>query len=771
MLIATLACALSCAPQETPDVLTLEVAPDGAEEREAGALGLADALRTIEFLHREMDPVPPIEVVLANGRYRLDGPLVFGKGVRGTAEAPVTLRGSARGRCVLDGGVELPVAAFGPVTDPDERARLAAGAADQVLVATVESEAVAKRLASRTMLTLLVDGAPLLPSCFPNEGYATLARETVAPEISPPAVPLGKEGYGVRAGNPPFTEPGKPDGWLGSLDEPRGARARFGPRGAERAGTWEQWEAEVGLHRGRVLIDGFLEANWLQRSQPLVSADAETESIHLSRALAYGWDWKAKDKPCRVFGLLCELDAPGEWHYDPAARRLYLIPPKPLDELERITIPVADGLVHLKGCEGVSVANLTLEHAAAGTLIHLDGGRGNAVLGCNLRSSTATGLRISGEGHRVLGCDLVDLDRHVNLGGGRRGPELLEAGGNLVENCHLWQRTFLHRRVGVGISGVGQTFRHNLIHNSLGQSVTVAGNDHLIELNELFNIGFDEGDGGAIYAGGDLTGYGVIYRHNFFHHLMHVPGKVERSGIHLDDLQAGATCDGNVFYKSAGKGVFMNGGAGHTVTNNVFVRGYRGAYNVGHGARKTYDRQRAIDADPGHDYAGKKEDYVGRVERLLGERGWMREPWLSRYPRFAEVMEDAGEWGRLWPIRCEVRGNWYAANTQRDATIWSRVEEPARAKSVLEGDRAVGLDVFRSLDTLDLRFADGVEGAPEIPFESIGLYVDEHRRRRPDPRSYRRAVRAAFDGIPSMPGTTKRFDSARAVEAAPWLTE
>ena len=34
----------------------------------------------------------------------------------------------------------------------------------------------------------------------------------------------------------------------------------------------------------------------------------------------------------------------------------------------------------------------------------------------------------------------------------------------------------------------------------MGQAVTVRGNDHLIELNELFNVGYDEGDGGAIYA-------------------------------------------------------------------------------------------------------------------------------------------------------------------------------------------------------------------------------------------------------------------------------
>lgn len=763
----TLAAAALLVPQQATAPLVLHAAPDG----EPTAPGTADApleihaaFDAIERLCRERDGRGAIELVLADGRYRLSQGLALGANVES-----VTVRGGGPERCVLDGGVEIPVARFARPEDPEEVARLAASARDRIVAATIEDEAVAARLASRTQLTLLVDGAPFLPAHFPNEGYAGLAAEPLVEEVTPPAVPPGKEGYGVRAGHPPFREPGRPDGWLGSLEEPRGAQVGLGKRRDEMAGTWAQWEEGVARVPGRVLIDGFLEANWLQRTQPLVSASAETRTIHLSRALAYGWRWRAADKPFRVFGLLCELDAPGEWHYDPPTRRLFLIPPRPLEEIERITVPVLEGAVRLDGCRDVTLEGVTIEHVAAGRLVEFAGGEGNVVAGCVLRASTAEGARIGGKGQRLVGCDLVDLDRHLSLGGGRRGPALLEPGGNLVENCHLYQRSFRHRRVGVGISGVGNAFRHNLVHGSLGQAVTVRGNDHLLELNELFNIGYDEGDGGAIYAGGDLAGYGVVYRHNFIHHLMHVPGKVERSGIHLDDLQAGATCEGNVFYKSAGKGVFMNGGAGHVVVDNVFVEGFRGVYNVGHGARKTYERQRAIEADPGHDYAGKKEDYVGRVERLIGEGGWRAEPWASRYPRFAQVMDDAGEFGRLWPIRCEVRGNWYAGNAKGDATIWSRVEAPARAKSVLEGDRAVGLDVFRDPSTLDLRFREGVEGAPSIPFERIGLYVDRHRPRRPSPEAYRAAIRKAYEGVPCMPGTTVQFDSARAVEEAPTL--
>ena len=100
-------------------------------------------------------------------------------------------------------------------------------------------------------------------------------------------------------------------GWLGTLAEPRGAEVRIGARREEMAGTWEQWQTAIARDPGRITSTGFLEANWLQRTQPIVSADAETESFRLAQVLAYGWAWRKNDKPFFVTGLLCELDHPG----------------------------------------------------------------------------------------------------------------------------------------------------------------------------------------------------------------------------------------------------------------------------------------------------------------------------------------------------------------------------------------------------------------------------------------------------------------------------
>ena len=742
-------------PTTTPDAPGTRGAPMSFD----GALTRASSI-----LRSSGVPAEGLTITLRGGRYRFERAFVLGPEWRGTPERSIVIRAEPGAEVWFDGSVRFESTQLSSVTEPAEVARLAASAAGKVVAMTVDDDAAAARLSSSLMLGLTIDGAVHLPAVFPNDGYARLDGRAVVPEVTPPGIPPGQRG---RAGLPPHQEPGRKEGWRGSLSEPRGAHARFGDRGDEMAGSWEQWERELARDNTRNALSGYVEANWLLSAQPLVAANAEERSVHLSRVLAYGWAWRRNDKQFRVYGLLCELDRPGEWHFDPLSRRLFLYPPTPLTAETSIGLATASGFLRLDDTAHLSVIGLSVENVGAGVVYDIRGGHHVTIAGCTVRNSSARGFEIRGEHQRVLACDLVDLNSHVALRGGRRSPTEITPGHNRVENCHIYQKNFRHRRVSASVTGVGNRFANNLIHNSFGQAMTVNGNDHVIERNEFFNVGYDEGDGGAIYAGADLTGYGVVYRHNFFHHLMHVPGKVERSGIHLDDLQAGATCEGNVFFKSAGKGIFMNGGAGHILVDNVFLEGFRGAYNVGAGSQRNYDRQEAILADAGHPNRTTKENYIGRAEKVVGERGWTRAPWSERYPLFREIMNDAGQFGRMWPIRCRIENNLYYGNTRRDHTIWSRVAPEAREKSTIENDRVITPDVFVDYERLDLRFRPGVSGMPVIPFREIGLRIDRYRRSRPSPTHYRGKIREFFDGIGSMPGTRRKIDSARLVEEGP----
>jgi BNR repeat-containing family member/Right handed beta helix region len=756
---------------QNPSVGDFYVAPTGSAENTGSAaspLTLSAAVARVAEQNRTSGlPEGGVTVWVAGGRYPIRESIQLGPEFQGSPDKPIVIRARPGEEVIFDGGVAIDPTSFTPVTDEAERARLAVSAADKIVAASVTDPQLIEALKSQVILILTVDGHSFLPSVFPNEGYARLLNEPVVPEVCPPGIPIGKQAYGVRAGHHPQQESGKPVGWKGTLDEPRGAWANIGEKADPMAGSWPQWQAELARNNRRHILTGFLDADWFLGSQPIVAADPEKQAIHLSRVLAYGWAWR-KTKPFKIFGLLCELDAPGEWHFDADANRLYLYPPTPITEDTSIAIPAATDFLTIDGASHVSIIGLNVQNLAGGTAYTIRRGDNNLIASATIRSCTATGASIEGTNNRVLGCDFIDLNRHVRLGGGRRSPDEITAGHNEVANCHFYQAGFRHQKVNIGLGGVGNAFRNNLVHNSLGQAMTVGGNDHLIERNEFFNVGFDEGDGGAVYSGADLTGYGIVYRHNFFHHLMHVPGKVTRSGIHLDDLQAGSTCEGNIFYKSAEKGIFMNGGAGHRIVGNVFLEGKYGALNRGSGGRKNYDRQLGITNDPDNPHKGSKKDYVGRAERVVGADGWTKPPWSQRYPLFTTVMSDAGEFGRLWPIRCHVEGNYYYGNTGRDTTIWDRCAPEVRAKSVLKPDLPITPEAFVNYGALDLRLVDP-ESGPKIPFEAIGLHLDEYRAAMPDKTHYRRVVREFFDGIGSMPGTHKRIDTARVVEDGPVL--
>ncbi|WP_170179702.1 right-handed parallel beta-helix repeat-containing protein [Flavivirga rizhaonensis] len=722
-----------------------------------------------KLLKEEGLPKNGLKITVMGGIYRFNKKIILGPEFKGTPDQPIKIHVEEGAHALFDGSMLIAPESFGYVENPEEKARLASSAVDKIKVATITSTEMVERFNESLMLNLSYDGEEFLPSAFPNEGYASFKMEVVVDEVSPPAIPVGKEAHGIRAGHVPYLEPGKPRGWKGSLKEPRGAQVNISDKVDDMAGSWLQWQEEINRNNTRNQLTGYIEANWLLSSQPIYAASAETKSVHLTRALGYGWAWRKTDKSFRVFGLLCELDQPGEWHFDPLTNRLFVYPPKPMTEKTQIALSVADGFLALDETSYVEVVGLSVKNVGSGSVYKI-GGDHNLVASSKITNSIATGLEVLGTNNAVKGCDLIDLDVHVKLDGGIRSPNEITAGNNTVENCHIYQKNFEHEKVNIVMKGVGNSFRHNLIHNSLGQAMIVYGNDQIVEFNELFNIGYDEGDGGAIYSGADLGGYGNSYKYNFFHHLMHVPGKVERAGLHLDDGQSGATCIGNIFYKSASKGIFMFGGSGHTLKENVFLEGDRGAYYVRSLGEKMYKIEKEIQKDLNHHRRGTKEDYIGRVEKYTGINGWSKSPWKDKYPLMNTILSDSSIYGRLWPTHIKIESNFYYNNKKSiDRIIDSRVEPEVVARSSVKDNELLSKNDFVNYENMDFMFKDGTN-FPKIPFDKMGLQLDEYRKQMPEKEAYRKALKEFFKDISSShPGTKKRINTSKVIEAGPWL--
>lgn len=174
-----------------------------------------------------------------------------------------------------------------------------------------------------------------------------------------------------------------------------------------------------------------------------------------------------------------------------------------------------------------------------------------------------------GQGHGVEACDLIDTgDGGVQLNGGDR--QTLTPAGHFVENCHFqrqgrWSKCYVPA---ILMTGVGMRVTHNLIHDHPHCAILYSGNDHLIAFNEIHHIALETGDVGAIYTGRDYTFRGNQIRNNFIHHTGGVG--MGSMGVYMDDCVSGTEVFGNVFYK-VHWAMFIGGGRGHRVENNLFV--------------------------------------------------------------------------------------------------------------------------------------------------------------------------------------------------------
>jgi len=660
-------------------------------------------------------------VILKGGRYALRSPLELGERDSGTKEAPMVYRAAEGATVVLDGGVRIDTSLFRKVTGAAALGRLHPRARGRVWAADLNALKQKGQFAGGLLgPQISLDGQMFRLARWPNRGYAHIGKVHRAGAVY---------AHGRTKGEPPAYSTARPIGAVFSPREPLSKQVA-----AEFART------------GDLFVQGFLAYDWYKTTDPV--ARVEEDRIQLLRYYRYpvGRTYEKIPRRFRLLGLLCELDSPGEWYFDRKEGLFYVWPPRPLNAGSILSVWHTPTLIHLKNASHVVVRDLAIESARREPVV-IEGGHDNLLAGCTIRNS-GRGVTIRGGRHNgIVACDIFDVGgHHIILDGGTANASRIVPAGHYAINNHLTQIAHDGER-GVRIRGVGNVFRRNLVHDFLGQAVVYGGNDHRIELNEIYNVGIEEGDGGAIYCGAQLWSYGNVVRHNFIHHLMCVPQAHPRGGVYLDDLDAGDTVEGNILYKAAHRAVLVNGGAANVVRGNLFIRGYIGAYVTSAYADKA--RGLARQYDSGTLRRGDKMDYVWRCEQVVGRQGWNRPPWSSRYPRFRQVMNE----DPYWPTACRFEGNLFCGNVERFQyrTGWGEkgVGDIHKARGIqVAGNVDVALDAFRSPERLDFRFRRNrrpPEGFKAIPFEAIGLFRDSHRTRLPDKKAYRAAVRKRFE--------------------------
>ena len=633
-------------------------------------------------------------VEFESGDYPLARTLTIPAERGGTPDRPVVWRAAPGAKVRFVGGVRVPVAAFAPVADPAVLAKLPPEGRGQALVADVSALLPGKVAPLKDAFDaapeppiLYVNGKAMPFARWPNAGWTAFTNAVVTG-----APPRGLTELEERKWKP------LPGAFV--YDEPRAAR----------------WDFSRG-----VMLNGYWTHDWDNESRRAVARET-TPSNHVIRFAAPGrygtaaGTWGLGYRRFYAFDLLEELDAPGEWHLDRERKLLYLVPPNgtfsSADEvfLALTTAPLLD-------CRASDMRFEGLEFAfGAGTAVNVRAD-GVAFSHCRFAACGGTGLSLNGSRLAAKDCEFADLGGcGVNLRGGDRAK--LVRSGNVIENCEIrdfgvFRRTYAGA---VNMDGCGHVIRGCRMHEAPHLAILYGGNEHLVESNEIFRVLRETNDAGAVYTGRDWTTMGNVLRYNFVHELGN-PASVGENGVmgfYFDDCDCGDEVYGNVFWKVP-RGIMVGGGREHPIRNNVFAE-----CNLG------YSIDNRGMTWKNWNLSGTSWNLQEKAERLR----YREDPWRSRYPLLAKIMEDGPQEPKYDPVEnnlfldcrkvCSLPGNdakglkALSNLVMRANLVVNTVGTNATTRDQLDG-RAPVRAGFRVLDgtaaePVDLGFVDAKRG-------------------------------------------------------------
>ena len=470
----------------------------------------------------------------------------------------------------------------------------------------------------------------------------------------------------------------------------------------DRPSLWQK-EDNLWLH-------GYWTWDWADSYVRIDKIDTKKKEFTLTEPHgAYGY---VKEQRYYALNILEELDSPGEWYLDRHNGKLYFWPPSPVKQGVVMVSVLGNLMVTMDSTEYISIEGIIFE-CSRGEAIKIEGGTHNLVRGCTIRNMGTNGIIIEGGTcNGVQDCDIYNVGYGgIFIQGGDR--KTLEKGNNFAINNHIYEFGRIKKTgsPAVRLSGVGNVLSHNYIHDSPHMAVLFEGNDNILEFNEVSYIAKETGDVGAFYIGRDWTQRGNVIRYNYFHHL-YGPGQCGVNAIYLDDAASGTTILGNVFYR-AGKAAFVGGGHDNIVENNVF-----------------------IDCDPSIHLDARGMNWA-RKSMQRGEKGKMYEkleavnfnepPYSIRYPSLAKMLD--------WGDPCSPKGNVFRTNLSYGGNwkeIFDDVEQVVIENNYIEKEIPSNIKVEQGkLYPENEQILKDI-GFQRIPFDSIGLYIDEYRKFLPE---------------------------------------
>jgi len=352
----------------------------------------------------------------------------------------------------------------------------------------------------------------------------------------------------------------------------------------------------------------------------------------------------------------------------------------------------------------------------------------------NPRRTPNTGkqMGVAGAGQDLLfndGCRGCRIAGNDVFSTGAEGI-MLHGGKNIAENNHVYDCGIFDKDMAnINQFGEENIIRRNTIHDSPRSGAFQKGVGNVIELNDISQTQREARDGGGIRMcqrnvriGGNVIRYNRIvdtigYGHEDDDPLYYSP--YYQWGVYLDDFTAGTTVNGNIIVRASRGGVYVHGGSGNIVSNNIIVDCPYGVEANSMGDNKNFGAERQ------HNTV-----IVNNIIAYLGD---------ASYARLSYDDIPAGISASQW---------YDGLITSCGGNVYGTKNYPLRMKP---GTSAVGFDTWRALgydrDSLaedpgflsyerdDFRLKKDspafAKGFVPIPYGDIGCYPSDERYRWP----------------------------------------
>ena len=416
------------------------------------------------------------------------------------------------------------------------------------------------------------------------------------------------------------------------------------------------------------------------------------------------------DRIFYIYKLLEEIDEPGEYFLDRSRGILYLYPTDDINSADITISTNRNDFLTFDNSEYITFENIIFEQSC-GNVASVNYSKCINFRNCTIRNIAGTAITYSGgTDSTVYGCLMYNLGNSgvISYCGDRAS---LTPGNITVENCHIYKFAQYSKTYtpAVYLHFVGNRIANNVIHDSPHTAILFDGNNNIIENNEIYDVCKETDDCGAIYGGRDWTTYGNIIRNNYFHDIQG-PGS-QAIGVYLDDMMSGITVENNIF-KNVTQPIGVGGGHDNIIRNNIMVDATEFSP-----ACMYYDN-RGLQEWFGGQYNANPSEHQLTIN--LNAVPYTSDVWVEAYPNLAKIFDV----DPMLPVRGEITHN--IVSNHKNMNIADEVIENGIVEENWVTPDSIGIvrDERGKYSFEDISVFDEFEGFNIIPIEDIGLKDD-----------------------------------------------